>query len=633
MPVSHREVIMKKILSFILSLTLVASLGAFFALGSSAEEGEVSLPAFTFPLRAYPTLEDAKIPYDELLACFPEINEVKYENGVLYIKDVGGVEANYVDTLNYDYHHGKLVDGYWEFDVSVEEYNSAGSISISARSRLWSVEYELDGKRSFVTFDNYIDGYRRLVMLYPEEGYYEKSVDVSYSLRAGLDVSDEYAQGVLNEQTVALHTENESIWAIYGADGTLLYVDVAINDTGEYVVLLPDKGWCEDSNGEIPVKAPQGFENVTLEELAKRLPTDITCDHQWSAPLCDVPSICEKCFRENGEPLGHKLTAGDEYDTCSTCNAIIYRLPSIALPSFAAQPVLTLAQIGIDANAITSSFPPKIITEYENGIFTLPCIEECDLTVKSKTDGFIAYNTANGRNTFEIENEDIKQLEFTFDGERYIGENCYEYSMRYDCDGALLSCYVSNEQAERTVSIILAENKVDVTYPKSADEDIEYTDTYVNGILTSQAVFRMDEGVRVCYDSDLNVSKVSVRTNGSNDHYIPDKGWFDDSACTKSIPTPSGYEDKDAAYFAKNYPTSITFCIHAWKDIEGGKECTKCGEKVIDEKPVETQAPDAPQDNDMQIGLIIGIAVGVIAVVAVAAVSVIVLKKKSSARR
>ena len=632
MLVSHREVIMKKILSFILCLTLVASLGAFFALGSSAEEGKVNLPEFTFPLRAYPTLEDAKIPYDELLACFPEINEVKYENGVLYIKDVGGAEASYVDTLNYDYHHGKLVDGYWEFDVSVEEYNSAGSISISAQSYLWTVEYELDGKRGLVIFENYVEGHQSLVTLYPEEGYGDKLVEVCYSLRAGLEVYDTYAQGVLNEQTVALYTENESILAKYGADGTLLYVDMAINDTGEYVYFIPDKGWCEDINGEIPVNAPQGFENVTLEDLKKRLPTDIGCAHQWSAPLCDVPSICEKCFRENGEPLGHKLTAGDEYDTCSTCSAIIYRLPTIALPSFAARPVLTLAQLGIDVNAITSSFPRKIITEYENGIFTLPCIGECDLNVKSKTKGFINYNTENGRNTFEIENEDIKQLEFIFDGESCIGENCYEYSMRYDCDGTLLSCFVYDEQTERSISVFLAENKVDVIYPKSADEDIEYTDTYENGILTSQAVFSTDDGVSVCYDSDLNVSKVSVWTNASNDHYVPDKGWFDDSACTKPIPAPSGYEDKDAAYFAENYPTSIDFCIHAWKDIEGGTECTKCGEKVIDEKPVETQAPDANQDNDMQIGLIIGIAAGVIAVAAVAAASVIILKKKSSAR-
>ena len=115
---------MKKLLSFILCLVLASSVITALPINGSAEEQKgIVLPEYTLPQTSCATFEETNFPYDEIIALFPDVIEKRYEDGILYVKDLGGDNAYYTDYLNYQGHEGVLVDGYWRFAATLEEYN------------------------------------------------------------------------------------------------------------------------------------------------------------------------------------------------------------------------------------------------------------------------------------------------------------------------------------------------------------------------------------------------------------------------------------------------------------------------------------------------------------------------------
>jgi hypothetical protein len=186
--------------------------------------------------------------------------------------------------------------------------------------------------------------------------------------------------------------------------------------------------------------------------------------------------------------------------------------------------------------------------------------------------------------------------------------------LKYDGNGALTFVDIFNKERNCSITLYPKKDKVEVSYLQEEADYIEYTDIYESGSFSGRLVQQHNDRTTVEYDLDLNV--VSVETYIDDFgwvYYVPEKGWFEDSEFTVSIDTPSGYENKDAAYFASRCPHGIDFCIiHDWKDIKNGKECVKCGEKIM--------------NDSFPVGLVIGIAAGVV-VIAVA-VTVIVVKKK-----
>lgn len=603
---------MKKIISFILCLSLIISMMPFFSLHIFAEEIEEKLPKFVYPTSSYSTFAETGIPYDAILDCFPETIEVKYENGAAYMKNIGGDTAQYIDHLNYQGHDGELVDGYWRFDVSREAYNAGGLVSIYKDSQAWHVQYKMSGERSIITLTSNTEGFTKRVSLYPVTGYGEQFVQVSYELYAGIAVTDSYEAGFLYEQTVALHEKDASIWAEYDSQGQVQVIDVFLYDTGKYTSLLPGKGWSEHNREYIPTKAPAGFENATPESLTKMLPTNIGCAHQWSNPLCDVPSICSLCKRQKGDPLGHKWVSGSEHDTCSTCNGILYRLPNIDIPTFEDRPVYSLDEVGLHVDAITSKFIPKINIKYENGIFMVPNIDKYRFRAFLPTDGYLRHKTENGWNLIEVSEEDLGKLELLFSAD----DDHLDYDFIYSHDGHLTSFEFEEEEIDKAIFFLFEEDIVEISYPKDKESSIKYIDTYKNGILTSQTVYDMDTKSRVYYNSELAVEKVRISIENKNFYLIPDKGWFLDKNGDEAVPTPEGYEDKDATYFAATYPHNIDFCIHSFE----AQKCTKCGETI---------AAD-PDDNSNSTVMIL-IAGGVVLVVAAAVVVIVVVRKKKTA--
>lgn len=573
---------MKKVLSFILCFAAVLSVLLVFPICGFAAENGTTLPEFDYPTLAYPTLAETGIPYEALISFFPEILEIKHENGILYVKDLGGDDAQYTDRLNYSGYKGKLVDGYWEFEVSSEAYNSGGSISMYTNSRLWHVQYDVSGKRGVVSFTTFYEGCARIIALYPTEGYEEQYVQVIYDLLSGMRVTDTYSAGVLKEQTVAIQNNTEGFWARYDAQGNIKYFDISRYDTGEDAVFIPGQGWSEHSREYIPTDAPTGYENATLESLLAKGPTDIGCEHQWEGPLCDVLAICALCKREKGAPIGHSWVSGNEYDTCSTCNGILYRLPKIDAPSFEGRPYRNLDKAGLDTDAITSIPLQRIRTKYENGVFMIPNIDGYFLDIRLKSAGRVQFKTQNGWNMAEVDEEDLKALVICFSKVEEHGDNDIWYDLYFDADGSPASLTIFEKESDKSISVSFEENTVELSYPKEKNGTVEYTDIYKNGDLASQFVYDFGASVWVYYDADLNVEKVTVYDRGEYVSLIPGKGWVVDGTDGANVPAPAGYENKDIGYFADAYPHNIDFCIHSIESADNGiiKKCAKCGEIV-----------------------------------------------------
>ncbi len=604
---------MKKFLSFVLCLTLITSVLSFLTLGISAEDAKISLPDFDIPFMSFSTFAETGLPYAELLSCFPTLLETRYENGIFFAKDLGG-DQTFLSARSGFSCEGTLVDGYWQFDIPLDAYNAGGSFSMYTASRSWHVQYDFDGNLMPLSLDKYTDNRFSSLQLYPKT-YGEQYVCIIYELLTGIRVSDTYDDGFLQDQTISLHNNNESIFAHYDAQGNLNYINIHVNSTGENLYFLPKLGWSEYNNEYVPVNAPTGFENATLETFTSLLPTDINCEHKWEAPLCDAPSTCSLCGRTNGKSLGHNWVEGDEYSTCSTCNGILYSTKDLTFPSFEARPALTLAELNIDADNISSKLPKKVITKYENGTFMIPNFDGCFVSIAS-SDGFIKTIQRNGWNLAKIPEEKLSSLSISFNGSMKNGDNSIDYTFSYKADGTLIFYSLDDFESRKSISLVAKKNILELSYPKDENSTLKYIDIYENGNLTGQAVHDTENRLKVYYDSSLNVSKVIVHIYGTSPCLIPGKGWFADDKCTKSISAPEGYENKSAEYFANAYPHNINFCIHNWENSGNKNVCTKCGEIVV------LKSYDA---------LFIGLAIGIIVLVA-AATAIVIIKRKKGAK-
>lgn len=627
-----QEGAMKKYLSFILCLAVVISLMMFFPTHSLAADDQIVLPEYKCPALAYPTFAETGIPYDQLISILPEKLDIKYKDGILYVQDLGDSETNITLYLQSDSLEGELVDGYWQFTVSSEEYNNGAGLSMHTPNRSWHAEYDISGKRKIVSFTTYFDKYSRIVVLYPEAGYGKQFVQVVYDLIEGLRVTDIYSEGFLYEQTVELHTDSSSLWGRYDANGNIQYFNVSINKTGDYASYIPGKGWSENSWEYTPVDAPVGYEDATLESLLSTVPTNIGCAHQWEGPLCDAPAICSLCHAEKGDPISHSWVSGTDYDTCSTCNGILYKAPDIAMPSFEGRPFLNLESTGVNADAIISKLPKKILTKYENGVFMVPNIDGYDFDADLDAMTYVSHKTLNGWNIFEVLEEDLDELELEFSKTEEQGDLKIWFNLEFDADGNLLSFNLYEDESNKSLNISLEENTVELSYPKENTKHVEYTDVYRNGEIISQEVYDMEKYLHVYYDSDLNIEKVEIWKMGRYYTFIPGKGWTNDES--ETISAPEGYEDKDAAFFAETYPHCITFCIHSFELSEDGnyKTCVKCQETVqIEEKTESNDSNITANSTDTNDDVVIIIVVvSVVLLAAFAAIVIVVVKKKKA---
>ncbi|MBR6765495.1 MAG: hypothetical protein IKM06_03320 [Clostridia bacterium] len=617
---------MKRFLSLILCAVLLLSL---FTFNSHAEGEKIVIPEFNYPAISYPTFAETGIPYNEIIKKFPEKIEIKYENGAMYVKDLGGDTAYFRDELNGEGHEGVLVDGYWRFDVSKEAYDLGGSMSMYTDFHSWHATYDVKtGKRGVVSVNKQgTTRYARIFSMYPEEGYGKDFLSVIYDLRPDIRVTDSYKNGVLVTQDVSKQNNVSSVYARYDNKGNLEWLNVSVYETDEYASYIQGKGWSDDTNEYVPVKAPKGYENMSLEELMALVPTDIKCEHQWSEVLCDAPSICALCKREKGVPFGHKwVNNGAEYDTCTTCNGIRYLFNEVKMPSYLKKPVYKLSDTGINIEDITSGLMKSITVKYEDGFIKVPDAKDCyfDIDLKGSIDFNDDYLTQNGWNIIEVSEDKLDKVELEFSKD-IAGEEPVSNTFTYDANGALT--YFTIYSPDGSIGYDMVNDTVKVGYFVE-EEKVNYTDVYQGGIFQKRQIYDMKEGTRVYYDSDLKIEKVQIFSMGEYIRFVPDKGWELDVDNGEAVPTPEGFEGKDAKYFSEKYPHGVDFCIHSFEktDAEYIKKCSKCGETVVEATPTPLpEENNGTGNSSVTVIIIIG---ALVLAVAITAVIIIIKKKK-----
>lgn len=602
---------MKKLLSFVLSLLIIISVMSLISISASAEPSKIDLPEFTYPTMAHKTFSETGIPYDEILACFPEKIDIKYENGILSAEYFGGGEMRFTSRLDYESVDGELVDGYWKFEVSEEQYNEGGYFYVRDGDGEWDVEYNINGNRRIIfTYSSEGFGVNSL-HLYPVEGYGEQYVQVAYFLNSGLEVIDTYDSGLFYDQTVRARYNNDYVIFDYDKNGKVKGSLALLSETGGYVSYTNGIGWTDYSDETTPVETPEGFENLTYEDLAALAPTDIGCDHQWQDPLCDLPSICSICLREKGSPLGHIWVNKGGHSTCSTCNGVIYHAHEFKLPDFTKAPKYSLDETGFNIEDFSIEQLKKVETKYENGFFMVPNIEGYELEFDDDTSDFLYHKTMNAWNMLKTDQDNVPNVEFDYYKTIGENENKITVTINYKSDGTLNSLMVRKSKEYLAVNLQIEKGTVALTYSND-EKTVKYTDTYKNGILSSRMLEDVVSLTRVYYNSDLELERAVVYDDWLPTNYFPDKGWTADSEGTESVEAPEGYEDKGTDYFTAQYPHGVDFCIHSYSAAFFGKECEKCGEI----------------DFEMTAGLIILV---VVILVAVATAVVIFCKKRKKA--
>ncbi len=303
---------MKKSLAII--VTLVLALGIIVGIGVSAyaaESNTITLPEFSFPNVTYKNLSDYGLPIEEFKTLFPETIEMKVENGVLYVKDIGAAEASVFCYKTSNRLYMTLVDGYWTTTVTDKDTEGSLLIELSGE-QYWTVGYT-DGKINrniwFATPGNtkYIDIY-----------LYENMVDIAYSL-GDYFVINRYENGVLvNHEAKMFYDDGTFATVTYDADKNPINATVYKN--GYYYLL--EQGWSSSYFSYDPISAPEGYEDATLETFAELIPDDIYCDHDFKPATCTSPKTCDLCGETEGEALGHTWVDADcdTPKTCSVCS-------------------------------------------------------------------------------------------------------------------------------------------------------------------------------------------------------------------------------------------------------------------------------------------------------------------------
>ncbi len=315
---------MKKSLAIILSLILALGIIASIGISVYAEESTgITLPEFEWVTRVYDTLDESGFPVDEIRNLFPNEVETKYENGKYMVKDIGAFEAQFYETISYDWTTMVLEDGYWTVEVSEEKYNAvidAGAdfvVHLSAKDNFWQVVYSNGRMAHSLQIATQKNTY--VVLIKTASDF----VEFIYPLY-DRDYRDSYSSGVLISQEVTFYIDNYNFMTVhYFADGTHNYTSLYDSSAGRYYYYVQDFGWATfpDADPSYACDAPLGYENADAEFFTSCAPTSINCTHeQYNEADCINPEMCAICglIKEGSEPLGHDMADA----TCtkpSTC--------------------------------------------------------------------------------------------------------------------------------------------------------------------------------------------------------------------------------------------------------------------------------------------------------------------------
>ncbi len=285
-----------RIVSFILTFVLLINvLGIVpFTVGateiehsheSALEDREyLTLPEFEFPSETYLDFSDFDIPTDEIQALFPETIEIKYENGIYYVEDIGAESVYLIST--YDYHtntNATYDNGYWMFEVSEEQATETIHAYFSGVDG-WDITY-YDGERSSYIEIESDDGDQMLSLQFEVDG--SIYCNISYVLPGNVLVNSHYFNGEAYDHSLTTWLNGENFQMNYNIDGSAKYFEYYCTESG-YLYLL-EQGWSSSYAEYVPCDPPEGREDWTLDRLVDIIPHDI--EGNYVVPVIESMSV------------------------------------------------------------------------------------------------------------------------------------------------------------------------------------------------------------------------------------------------------------------------------------------------------------------------------------------------------
>jgi len=520
--------------------------------------------------RPYKTIWELGIDFEKIDAYFPQNIEIRYEDGKVYIKDIG---AGLVSIYASDYRDLELVDGYWTADIEGElQFIYVNSFEDYGEDRYWSATYRGDGTRDPYLVVN--DTTKGVYISFSNE---YKSATVQY--RSGdYYYEDKYSSGVLDTHGVSNRNDTDRVEAIYEDNGSLAYGKLYTNT---YYYYFPGQGWSSNWGEFTACDTPGGYESIDETYFTANKPS-LICSaasgddmlHDMSTACCTTPSTCKNgCGYTVGEIEHHDWQLVDGKKECSLCDVVFF--PDF---EFIDRTYNTLEESGFPYDEIKAVFPEVLTVKYEDGKYMVKDVG---------ADKAKAYNNVDYKDIElslvdgwwiceldeEIYNDESIKLFVYFEGKidgiywnityanGTVNSDLYLMSMSDD-----LGVLVYYDDYDRVVSMYYVGDRL-------------YNDEYKKGALYSQesSLFVGEDHVYIEYLADGSVESVRIYRDDEWYYYYPDGSW--EKGVEALLTPPAGYENADVAYFESILPTTIN-CAHGnikAADCESPEYCLTCG--------------------------------------------------------
>lgn len=266
--------------------------------------------------------------------------------------------------------------------------------------------------------------------------------------------------------------EKKAVPETTSTDNSVLYDGPVVPYYDKPIVTISDNK--PKKKSKLPLFITIGF--IILIVLLSILSS--ICFHDWNAPTCTSPSICQKCSKTKGEALGHDWASATctTAKTCKMCNLTDGDASGHNITNWKTKTESSCSKAGeqegiceVCKETITESLPlaehtdgewtvTKKATATSAGEKTLKC-SVCDAVIETKE--------------FKLSEKEIK-AEYIKQCKTYSYSDIARNPNKYDGKYAKFTGEIIQVQQEELLGIIMYVLRVDVTWNGSYYEDTIY---------------------------------------------------------------------------------------------------------------------------------------------------------------
>ena len=259
-------------------------------LGPAVEK--LVLPEFTVEKKIYGNIASYNLPVDEIYDLIPAQTSVWYEDGRVYMLDIGAEWAEYTSYTSWESYEMELNGNLWSAAVSETEAEfreNGGSLNVYGQNDCFDCVYNQNGALvEYIYADGTDESELKL--------YYDGTVAyVQFPMNNGLyyELYFNLPDGEMEDVEV----EDNSASADYTAEGQFNRAAAIVN--GEWYYYENGAWYCYSADGEQVFETPEGYDDDPTEYFMAYYPSMITpaVPKTWGVVLPDhLTEIADEAF-------------------------------------------------------------------------------------------------------------------------------------------------------------------------------------------------------------------------------------------------------------------------------------------------------------------------------------------------